>query len=63
MRGMVAGAVIWTAMAMTVLDTTIANLALPAIAHDFAVAPGVVVAVVQGYQLTIIATTLALAAL
>lgn len=54
---------IWLAMAITVLDTAIANVALPTIGHALNAAPAQVVGVVKFYQIAIIATILTLAAL
>ncbi|EGD58205.1 hypothetical protein Y88_0257 [Novosphingobium nitrogenifigens DSM 19370] len=61
-RRAVAGFVIWLAIAVTVLDSTIANVALPVMARDFAVSPAAALWVVQGYQLAILAGVLTLSA-
>ena len=50
-------------MAMTVLDTAIANVALPTIAHDFGAAPSESIWIVNAYQLAIVTTLLPLASL
>ena len=54
---------IFTALAMSSLDTMIANIALPAIAADLHVDPAEVVWVVNVYQIAIVATLLPLGAL
>ena len=51
------------ALAMTVLDSSIANVALPRIAHDFAVSAGESVWIVNAYQLTVVIALLPLASL
>jgi len=54
---------IFTALAMSSLDTAIANVALPAIASDLRVSPAEVVWVVNIYQIAMVTTLLPLAAL
>ncbi|HEX3919558.1 MAG TPA: MFS transporter [Caulobacteraceae bacterium] len=54
---------VWLAMAMTVLDTAIANVALPTIAHDFGAAPSESIWIVNAYQLATVTTLLPLASL
>lgn len=54
---------IFTALAMSSLDTAIANIALPAIATDLHASPADVVWVVNVYQIAMVATLLPLAAL
>jgi MFS transporter, DHA2 family, multidrug resistance protein len=56
-------AAIFTALAMSSLDTAIANVALPAIATDLHVTPAEVVWVVNVYQIALVATLLPLGAL
>ncbi len=56
-------AAIWLAIAMAVLDTAIANVALPAIARDLHAAASDSIWVVNAYQLTILVSLLPLAAL
>ena len=56
-------AAIWLALTMAVLDTAIANVALPAIARDLHAAAAESIWVVNAYQLTILVTVLPLAAL
>ncbi len=51
------------AMAMSVLDTTIANVALPSIARDFAVTNAASVWVINAYQVAILVSLLPLASL
>ena len=54
---------IFTALAMSALDTAIANIALPAIAADLHTTPADVIWVVNVYQIAMVATLLPLAAL
>jgi DHA2 family multidrug resistance protein-like MFS transporter len=54
---------VWLAMAMTVLDTSIANVALPTIARDFGAAPSESIWIVNAYQLAVVTTLLPLASL
>jgi len=54
---------IWLAIAMTVLDSAIANVALPTIAHDFGAAPAESIWIVNAYQLAIVIALLPLASL
>jgi DHA2 family multidrug resistance protein-like MFS transporter len=56
-------AAIWLAMAVTVLDGAIANIALPTIARDLHTSAGASIWVVNAYQLAIVACLLPLAAL
>ncbi len=58
-----AAATIWAAIAMTVLDAAIANVALPTIARDLAASPAQSIWVVNAYQLAIVISLLPLAAL
>jgi DHA2 family multidrug resistance protein-like MFS transporter len=58
-----AAAAIWLAIAMTVLDSAIANVALPTIAHDFGAQPAESIWIVNAYQLAIVTALLPLAAL
>ncbi|MGH6955209.1 MAG: MFS transporter [Caulobacteraceae bacterium] len=54
---------VWLAIAMTVLDSAIANVALPTIARDFGAAPAESIWIVNAYQLAIVVSLLPLAAL
>jgi MFS transporter, DHA2 family, multidrug resistance protein len=54
---------IFTALAMSALDTAIANIALPAIASDLHTTPADVIWVVNVYQIAMVATLLPFAAL
>jgi DHA2 family multidrug resistance protein-like MFS transporter len=56
-------AAIQLAMAMSVLDSTIANVALPSIARDFAVTNAASVWVINAYQVAILVALLPLASL
>src|SRR5262245_41590633 len=56
-------AVIILAIAMSVLDSTIVNIALPSIARDFAASPAASIWVVNAYQLAILMLLLPLASL
>jgi MFS transporter, DHA2 family, multidrug resistance protein len=58
-----AAAAIFTAVALTSLDTAIANIALPAMAADLHATPADVIWVVNVYQIAMVATLLPLAAL
>jgi MFS transporter, DHA2 family, multidrug resistance protein len=58
-----AASAMWLAMAVTVLDSAIANVALPTIAHDFGVAPSESIWIVNAYQLAIVVSLLPLASL
>ncbi|HEY3800920.1 MAG TPA: MFS transporter [Caulobacteraceae bacterium] len=62
-RRWLAAAAIWLAIAMTVLDSSIANVALPAIARGFGAAPSESIWIVNAYQLAIVTTLLPLASL
>lgn len=54
---------LWTGMAMSVIDSSIANIALPSIARDLSVAPATTTWVVTAYQIAIVMTLLPVAAL
>jgi DHA2 family multidrug resistance protein-like MFS transporter len=54
---------IWLALAMAVLDSSIANVALPTIASNLDASPAEAVWVVNAYQLTIVVSLLPFAAL
>jgi len=54
---------IWLAIAMTVLDSSIANVALPTIAHDLGAEPADAIWVVNAYQLAVVVSLLPLSAL
>jgi DHA2 family multidrug resistance protein-like MFS transporter len=54
---------IWLAMAMAVLDSAIANVALPTIAHDLGASPEKSIWVVNAYQIAIVMLLLPVAAL
>lgn len=54
---------IWLAMGMAVLDSAIANVALPTIARDFAANPAQAIWVINAYQVAIIMLLLPLASL
>jgi MFS transporter, DHA2 family, multidrug resistance protein len=56
-------ATIWLALTISVLDGSIANVALPTIAKDLAAAPENAVWIVNAYQLTIVISLLPMAAL
>ena len=56
-------AAIWFAIMMAVLDSSIANVALPAIARDLHAAAAESIWVVNAYQLAIVVSLLPLAAL
>lgn len=56
-------ATIWLAMAMSVLDGAIANVALPTIARELQASPAASIWIVNAYQLAITVTLLPLAAL
>lgn len=58
-----AAAAVFTTLALTALDTAIANIALPAIAADLHVGPADAIWVVNVYQIAMVATLLPLAAL
>jgi DHA2 family multidrug resistance protein-like MFS transporter len=51
------------AVGMTVLDSAIANVALPVIAHDFGARPSEAIWIVNAYQLAIVVSLLPLASL
>jgi DHA2 family multidrug resistance protein-like MFS transporter len=54
---------VWLAIAMTVLDSSIANVALPTIARDFGAAASESIWIVNAYQLAVVTTLLPLASL
>lgn len=56
-----AWATLMLGLTLSVLDGTIANVALPTIAHDFSAAPAQSIWIVNGYQLAIVMTILPLA--
>jgi DHA2 family multidrug resistance protein-like MFS transporter len=56
-------AAIWLAMSMAVLDSAIANVALPTIAREYAADPTSAVSVINAYQVAIIMLLLPLASL
>lgn len=58
-----AAVAIWLAVAMAVLDTAIANVALPTIAHDLGASPDASIWVVNAYQIAITMLLLPIAAL
>src|SRR5580658_1873120 len=51
------------AIAISVLDSSIANVALPTIAGDMSASPATAICIVNAYQLTIVMTLLPLASL
>lgn len=61
-RWLAAGA-IWLAMAVTVLDSSIANVALPTIARDFTTSATISLWVIHIYQLAVVCSILTLAAI
>lgn len=61
-RWLAAGA-IWLAMAVTVLDSSIANVALPVIARDLAASAMISLWVIHIYQLAVVCSILTLAAI
>jgi len=58
-----ASVAIWLAMAMTVIDSSIANVALPTIAQDVGASPAASIWVVNAYQVAIVIGLLPIAAL
>src|SRR5271163_3217917 len=54
---------IWLALAISVLDSSIANVALPTIAHDLGTPPSASIAIVTAFQMGAIAVLLPLASL
>ncbi len=54
---------VWLSISMTVLDSSIANVALPTIARQFGAAPSESIWIVNAYQLAIVTTLLPLASL
>ena len=54
---------LWLAMAMTVIDSTATNIALPTIGRDFGIDPAAATWIVTAYQIAIVMTLLATAAL
>ena len=61
-RWLAAGA-IWVAMAVTVLDSSIANVALPTIARDFGASATISLWVIHVYQLAVVCSILSLSAI
>jgi MFS transporter, DHA2 family, multidrug resistance protein len=57
-----AAATIWLALTISVLDGSIANVALPSIASDLSARPGEAVWIVNAYQLAIVVSLLPMAA-
>src|SRR5581483_5075288 len=57
-----AASAVWLAIAMCVLDSAIANVALPTIARDFGANPSESIWIVNAYQLAIVVSLLPLAA-
>ena len=58
-----AAAAVWLAIGMTVLDSAIANVALPTIAREFGAPPSESIWIVNAYQLAIVVSLLPLASL
>jgi DHA2 family multidrug resistance protein-like MFS transporter len=58
-----AAATVWLAISMSVLDSAIANIALPTIAEQLHAAPAIAIWVINAYQLAITVLLLPLAAL
>ena len=56
-------AAIWLALTLAVLDSAIANIALPTIAREFAAAPTSAIWVINAYQVAIVMLLLPLASL
>jgi len=54
---------IWLGLSMSVLDSSIANVALPTIARDLNASPSAAIAVVNAYQLALVVAILPLASL
>jgi DHA2 family multidrug resistance protein-like MFS transporter len=54
---------VWLAITLTVLDSAIANVALPTIAREFGASPAESIWIVNGYQLAIVVSLLPLASL
>ncbi len=54
---------VWLALIVSVLDSSIANIALPSIAHDLGTKPADSIAVVSGFQLGALVSLLPLSAL
>ena len=54
---------IWLAMVMAVLDSAIANVALPTIAHDLGASPQASIWVINAYQIAIVMLLLSVASL
>jgi len=54
---------LWLAMAMTVIDSTAINIALPTVRHDFGIDPAATTWIVTTYQIAILMTLLGVAAL
>lgn len=62
-RRYLAAATIWLAISMSVLDSAIANIALPTIAAELHATPALAVWVINGYQLAVTVLLLPLAAM
>jgi MFS transporter, DHA2 family, multidrug resistance protein len=62
-RRLLAHLAIATALTMSVLDTTVVNVALPVIARDLAIDPATAIWAVNAYQIAIVISLLPLAAL
>ncbi|WP_043358628.1 MFS transporter [Belnapia sp. F-4-1] len=62
-RRSLAAIAILLSILVTVLDTSMINVALPAIAHDLGVAPASVIWLSNGYQLVVVATLISFASL
>ena len=58
-----AAAAIWLGMAMSVIDTSIANIALPTMAREFGANPAASIWIVNAYQIAIVMALLPFAAL
>lgn len=54
---------LWTGMSMSVIDSSIANIALPSIARDLSISAATATSVVTAYQIAIVMTLLPAAAL
>src|SRR6478735_6374883 len=58
-----AAAAIWLAITLTVIDSSIANIALPTIARDVGASPSAAIWVVNAYQIAMAVVLLPIAAL
>jgi DHA2 family multidrug resistance protein-like MFS transporter len=54
---------LYSAISMTVIDSSIANVALPSMVHELGVSPSASIWIVNAYQLTIVMTVLSFSAL